>query len=132
VPFDWSQYLTLATELAARNDEASLRSSISRAYYYVYHLALQRAQKNDFELNLADGTHWQLWAIYSGNPEPDCQRLATIANRLRDKRVKADYKPEFPRISEEVPGVLTDVQEFADVLLRLPDRHPKPLRDLRR
>lgn len=132
MPFDWLQYLTLATELAGRSDEASLRSSISRAYYCVYHLALQRAQKHDFELSLSEGTHGQLWAIYSGNPEPDCQRLATIANRLREKRVKADYKPEFPRISDEVPGVLADAQEFKTVLLRLPERHPKPLRDLRR
>jgi hypothetical protein len=31
-PFDWTQFLTLAQELAERPQEASLRSSVSRAY----------------------------------------------------------------------------------------------------
>lgn len=33
--FDWSGYLDLALELQKRPDEASLRSAISRAYYFV-------------------------------------------------------------------------------------------------
>jgi len=37
--FDWTEYLKLANELAKRNDEASLRSSISRAYYGVFCIA---------------------------------------------------------------------------------------------
>ena len=44
-PFDWCAYFLLARELAERQDEASLRSALSRAYYYIYHLALQRALK---------------------------------------------------------------------------------------
>ena len=48
MPFDWSEFLTLADELGKRADEASLRSALSRAYYYVYHLALRRAQDNNF------------------------------------------------------------------------------------
>jgi hypothetical protein len=132
VPFDWSQYLALASELGARKEEACLRSSLSRAYYYVYHLALKRAQDNDFTLKLDEGTHHQLWAIYSGNPEPDCQRLATIANRMRDRRVRADYWDSFARIAEEVSGTLSDAADFENVLRRLPERHPKPLREVRR
>jgi hypothetical protein len=37
-PFNWSGYLQLAEELAERRDEASMRSALSRAYYYIYHL----------------------------------------------------------------------------------------------
>ena len=37
----------LAEELGQRTDEASLRSALSRAYYFVYHLALQRAEANN-------------------------------------------------------------------------------------
>ena len=47
--FNWSGYLQLAEELGKRSDEASLRSALSRAYYYVYHLALERAEANDFK-----------------------------------------------------------------------------------
>lgn len=130
--FDWSHYLILARELGGRQDEASLRSSISRAYYFVYHLGLQRAQSNEFQLKLDEGTHAQLWSIFSGNPEPECQRLATIANRMKEKRVRADYKASFDRISEEIPGMLADAQNFAAGLARLDARHPKPLREVRR
>ena len=47
--FNWYGYLQLAEELGKRSDEASLRSALSRAYYYVYHLALERAEANDFK-----------------------------------------------------------------------------------
>ena len=45
-PFEWLQYLGLAQELAARSEEACLRTALSRAYYYVYNLALIRAERN--------------------------------------------------------------------------------------
>jgi uncharacterized protein (UPF0332 family) len=107
-PFDWYEYFRLADELGQRTDEASLRSAISRAYYFVYHLALNRAQANNFNLKLDEFTHAQLWLLFSGNPEPECQRLAVIANRMKEKRVRADYRPSFARIDEEVPTIIAD------------------------
>ena len=56
-PFGWSEYLNLAMELGARKDEASLRSAISRAYYYVYHLALERARSNGFTFVIGGYIH---------------------------------------------------------------------------
>jgi uncharacterized protein (UPF0332 family) len=123
-PFDWSGYFQLAQELAKRKDEASLRSALSRAYYYVYHLALQRAQNNGFSTLPGEGTHKQLWRNYSGSPEPDCQTLAEIASRLKEKRERADYRQTYNRISDEIPGMLADARDFADRLLRLNPRHP--------
>ncbi len=75
--FDWSGYLKLAEELGNRPDEASLRSALSRAYYYVYHLALNRAEANRFQPLQGEGTHTQLWRLYKKNPEPACQALAS-------------------------------------------------------
>lgn len=60
-PFNWNGYFTLANELARRADEASRRSAISRAYYYVYHLALGRAATNGFQFIAGEGSHMQLW-----------------------------------------------------------------------
>jgi len=127
-PFNWTAYFTLANELAARHgDEAALRTAISRAYYYVYHLALQRATANSFTLQEGDGgTHKQLWSIFSGSPDPECKRLGDIASRLREKRIRADYKPYFARVGEEVPAVIGDAQDFAARLARLPERLPNP------
>ena len=127
-PFNWIAYFTLANELAARNDdEAALRTAISRAYYYVYHLALQRAQGNNFKIQEGDGgTHQQLWRIFSGSPDPECKRLGHIASRLREKRVRADYNANFARVSEEVPALIGDAQDFANRLANLPPRLPNP------
>jgi uncharacterized protein (UPF0332 family) len=36
---EWASYLSLAHELAQRDDDASLRSAISRAYYAAFHSA---------------------------------------------------------------------------------------------
>jgi uncharacterized protein (UPF0332 family) len=126
MPFDWSEYLKLADELGKRTDEGSLRSAISRAYYYVFHLALKRAQDNAFRVLSGEGTHTQLWRVFSESPEPDCRRLAEIAARLKEKRERADYNPYFVRVQEEVPNLLADAQDFAARLGRLPTRHPNP------
>jgi uncharacterized protein (UPF0332 family) len=126
MPFDWSEYLQLADELGARADEGSLRSAISRAYYYVYHLALERAETNSFQARSGEGMHTQLWRCYSDNPEPACIKLGQIALRLRERRARADYRPIYPRIREEVPDVLADARDFASRLRNLDPRHPNP------
>jgi hypothetical protein len=125
-PFDWSKYLKLAQELAARKEEACLRSSLSRAYYYVYNLALTRAERNGFVSVQGESTHVQLWRLFSKSPEPECINLGQIALRLKEKREKADYMPVYRRIEEEVPQVLADAQAFAARLGKLAPRHPNP------
>ena len=125
--FNWSEYLKLAEELSSRvEDEASLRSALSRAYYYVYHLALSRAEANTFKPVSGEGTHIQLWKLYRSSPEPACQKLALIAERLKEKRERADYHPTFRRLKEEVPATLQDARDFAKGLQNLPGRHPNP------
>jgi hypothetical protein len=126
VNFDWSEYFRLADELGARADAASLRTAISRAYYYVYHLALTRAEANDFRALSGEGLHTQLWRVFSTSPEPGCQRLAAIAVRLKEKRERADYQSYYARLQEDIPGLLEDAQTFADLLRQLPARHPNP------
>src|SRR5437764_113316 len=110
--FDWSTYLLLAEDLAKNKDEASLRSAISRAYYYVYHIALTRAEGNAFTPNKDAPSHKQLWAFFSGSPDPGCQMLAQLGVRLKYKRAQADYHDIFTRISEEVPQMIQDAKDF--------------------
>jgi hypothetical protein len=124
--FDWSEYLKLAQELGVRKEEACLRSSLSRAYYYVYNLALTRAEQNGFISVQGESTHGQLWRLFSRSPEPECINLGQIALRLKEKRARADYKPVYRRIEEDVAPVLADVQDFAARLGRLAPRHPNP------
>ncbi|SRR5260370_15467225 len=125
-PFDWAGYYKLADELAKRADEAALRTAISRAYYYVYQLGLKRAETNGFKARPDEGIHKQLWRNFNASPDPDCRRLGELANRLMDKRIMADYRPTYPRISDEVPAMLTDAQNFAARLGALNPRFPDP------
>jgi len=82
--FDWSEYLTLANQLAANNDEASHRSAMSRAYYCVYHKATERA--------VASGchdpkTHVGVWNLYSNNQnDRACLKLARMGDRMKKER----------------------------------------------
>lgn len=124
--FEWSQYLALAEELGARHDENAIRSSISRAYYYVYHLALTRAEANSYKPERGESTHAQLWRMFSGSPDPNCNRLAVIGGRLKEKRERADYNDFYARIAEEVPTLLQDARGFAALLATVPPRLPSP------
>jgi hypothetical protein len=125
-PFDWSEYLRLAEELGTREDDAALRSSISRAYYCVYHLALKRAEANNFKALKGEPTHVQLWRVFSENPDPDCRRLGELGARLKENRRRADYDAFYARIADEVPAIINDAKDFAIRLGRLPARHPNP------
>jgi uncharacterized protein (UPF0332 family) len=133
-PFDWNNYFQLADELAKRSEEAALRTAISRAYYYVYHLALKRATSNSYAFNkdAGEGMHMQLWRVFDASPEPDSRRLFQIGVRMKDMRERADYKPSFARISDAISAILSDAKEFEATLNRLPARHPVPKPPYRR
>src|SRR5438874_5019813 len=94
-PFDWADYLKLAQELATRKEEACLRCSLSRAYYFIYNLALIRAERNGFVSRQGESTHGQLWQLFSKSPESECIRLGQVALRLKEKRERADYKQVY-------------------------------------
>jgi len=125
-PFDWSQFLALAQGLAARGTEACCRSSLSRAYYYVYNIALARASQNGYVRREGESSHSQLWRVYNLSPEQECIRLGQIGLRLKAKREQADYDRNYPRVEDELPGLLNEAQEFAARLANLPIRFPNP------
>jgi len=123
--FDWGQYLTLAGSLAGAADEASRRTAVSRAYYYVYHIALARAELNGFRA-IEGGVHKQLWNLYKDVPVPECQQLGLMGDRLKVRRERADYRDVYPRLNEEVVDMLERAREFAERLARVEARHPNP------
>jgi uncharacterized protein (UPF0332 family) len=126
VPFDWLWYLQLAEQLATQKNEAALRSAISRAYYYVYHLALTRAKTNGFQPVRNEPQHAQLWALFVGNPDAACIRLGELGRRLKEIRARADYEDLFLRIEDEVEVVIRDAKAFAVNLNSLAARLPSP------
>ena len=74
MPFEWAMYLTLAEELATRPDEASQRTAISRAYYFVFNLAFARAESTAGRCPVKEGRHAWCWNKYMQSPDSDCQQ----------------------------------------------------------
>lgn len=121
--FDWSEYLNLARQLAANPDEASQRSSISRAYYCIYHKASARAVSTGY---VDQRSHVKLWDIYDRNADRACRKLSNIGHRMKKERVDADYNATMSRIPERVNVQLNRANDFLRGLLVLAPGFPKP------
>jgi uncharacterized protein (UPF0332 family) len=123
--FNWSEYLRLANDLSGNADEGSHRSSISRAYYSVYHLASARAVANGY----ADQkSHAKLWLLYQGNTDRDCKRLAATGFRMKKERVDADYEITATRIGDRMNQQLIEANTFLTRLAALSAALPLPRR----
>ena len=138
MPFDFNEFLTLAEELARRNDEASKRSSISRAYYTVYHLAFPRAETNVGPYRTRRGAtrlpqhknmpaHAWCWQQYIDTNDIDCGQLGVDGNRMKIRRHTADYDSrDIPSLDAEVQRQLEDARQFQADIAALNQQFPRP------
>ena len=126
--FDWTRYLDLARALsAAVTDEASLRSAVSRSYYCAFNLAMMRAADNSYRSPNDGSSHDLLWELYGRNDDPACKKLALVGPRMKRRRVKADYKPDYRRLTEEVKDAIADAEECVALIAHLPKQLPADL-----
>lgn len=121
-PFDWYEYLRLARTLSTNADEASQRTSISRAYYFVYHIASAQAIANGYPPG--EGAHQKLWAYYQKDANKDARRLAALGHSMKRVRESADYKAVIPQIPDQMTQQLTDADKFLEQINRLPPGSP--------
>jgi hypothetical protein len=56
--------------------------------------------------------------------EFDCKKLGEIANRLKEKCLRADYEEHYARIADDLQIVLTEARDFAARIARLHPRFP--------
>lgn len=126
--FDWNSYLTLAEELAKKKeDEASQRTAISRAYYCVYNLAFARAEKSAGHYPGGIGYHKWCWDKYMNTNDLACRQIGLEGDRMKSRRVRADYNSEgFYRLNDTVRRVLQDAHQFLVDLQSLDPRYPSP------
>jgi uncharacterized protein (UPF0332 family) len=89
--FDWTEYLKLANELAKRNDEASLRSSISRAYYGVFCIARNILGYKNYR---GKDVHQKVISELKQNKDRLLRKSGWNLDELRRKRNDADYQEE--------------------------------------
>lgn len=113
--FDWHEYLTLARQLAETPldsaNEAQWRSSVSRAYYSLFHLAMASAEgfesRGVGDDHVALQKHWQRG------------KRASIGFWLRDLhqwRRQCDYDDVVENIQDMVKLTLTRADEILAIL----------------
>lgn len=100
--FDWKDYLTIATGLAAQKTEGAMRSAISRSYYFAFNVTRQCARRENPLVVTTDHTiFWrqvsELWAD---------QSLQTYGDRIRRDRNRADYYDTFPKLEEQLKATI--------------------------
>lgn len=92
MPFNWSDYQTVATILSQCVDEASQRSAVSRAYYCVYHLALSHLlEHHNFQYSEGKPAHDQVWREFSIKGL-SYREIWNKGDQLKKLRVDADYR----------------------------------------
>ena len=127
MPFDWLDFFTLAQQLAANADAASKRTAISRAYYFIFHVAYFRALANGAVKPANVTTHAWCWLKYSNTPDPACSALGPDGARLKRLRHKADYESaDIPRLDVVCNRMLTDVQQLHADIMALNPLYPTP------
>lgn len=95
--FDWSEYLKLAQELAGddtdpANEEAKLRSSISRAYYAAFCKARNHLRDVDGQNVPTSGkAHTYVCKKFEYSYDRTRAKIGTNLRRLKDYRKQADY-----------------------------------------
>jgi hypothetical protein len=102
--FDWKHYRYVAQELAERqpndapNQEAKLRSSISRAYYAAYCTARNGIPAINGMSKIPDGVESHTWVLkqYRERRDDTSKEIRQKLSSLKDRRVKVDY--DNPRI----------------------------------
>lgn len=95
--FDWLQFLELAKELAARDDEASARSAISRAYYAAYHWARDYVAQELAVTVPKSEAHQAVWdALTQHGRKREELSAGAGGKRARVMRNQADYEARLP------------------------------------
>src|ERR1035437_7087597 len=87
--FRWENYLTVAVHLSGLGDEASLRSSVSRSYYYAFNLARVRlALVPPIGAPPHPRAHGECWREVEAQIGP---QAAKLGRAMCSRRNNADY-----------------------------------------
>lgn len=109
--FDWLRYLRLAEKLIEESGEENKRAAVSRAYYSVYKKASIYLEDKSMspDTRSAKDTHGSIWKAFEilghGGRE-----IADMGDRLKRKRVEADYRDTLKQIDKWSKSALIDAQ----------------------
>jgi len=120
--FDWSEYLKLAQELAGQtvspaNEEAKLRSSVSRAYYAAFCKA--RNYLRDIEGHSIPSTpeaHRYVRDKFKNSPDRLRRKIGDGLDRLRIRRNRVDYEDSVTGLPSMATMSLKLTQDIISML----------------
>jgi uncharacterized protein (UPF0332 family) len=110
------EFLNTARHLASRGNEADGRSSVSRAYYAVFHAARDLLTAQRFRVPRADRAHKYLYFRLNNCGDSRVENAAILLDNLRSLRNEADYDVRRPWIANAVPDAIADAQNVLQVL----------------
>lgn len=124
--FDWQSFLELAEALRQCAEdsqdpslaEASLRSSISRAYYAAFHAAKSYIEKTEVMSPFRGKTNDHGAAIdyLQSHSDHQLRKMGEQLGRLRRRRNNADYDVH-PRITDKhAEGAIRNARDIVDAL----------------
>lgn len=105
--FDWFAYYQLAQELADRDDEASRRTAVSRAYYAVFCSVRNRLSSRAPAVLTHDASvHQAVWSFLGDSSSSTERQLGEDGKRLRRYRNMVDYDDEVNNLPQLVEMAL--------------------------
>lgn len=117
--FRWSDYLVLAEELCNRNDEASLRAGISRAYYAVFCEAKLRAEIEQGHAFTGESVHLLVSTYFERSSLGSRIAFGSILKNLKGQRVKVDYDTNFVCTSKHAQQAISDARFLMTELITM-------------
>jgi uncharacterized protein (UPF0332 family) len=122
--FLWADYLTVAKHLTEHSDasvsvEACLRSAISRAYYAALMTARNLLRDQGIEVPESAEIHRFVPQWFLAEEDLTQKEIGILLKRLRDRRRKADYADEIPKVSSLAKKSLADAHLVIDRLSTL-------------
>jgi uncharacterized protein (UPF0332 family) len=115
-PFNWKQYLALAISWETQPAEGFKRSAISRAYYSAFNTARLRLVADGMSKGPGKGSHQKIWNAYRLDPDPRRNQIGVDGNRLKSRRVKADYHDTMSNPAREAARAVAEARQLvADI-----------------
>lgn len=115
--FNWKDYLSLAKELLVMDNEAKLRSSISRAYYSVFCKARNYLEDiGKIQRSRSGIVHKLVIEVLRSLNDKTSYQIAINLDRLRVDRNKSDYDDVFPNIIYQAEMDIELAQETFELI----------------
>ena len=119
MPWQWSEFIDLARELAERSDEASQRTAISRAYYAAFGVARALLISEGHELADDNSVHAALWQAFHTSTDDRRYYIALDGRWLRANRNRADYDEAVVKLPLAARQAVKKAQAVISAIERL-------------